>query len=106
MKLIVDLDAEIYTDLQIYVGGPTTRVYFTCELGEASGSTAGSEHLLMLEAVQAIDPMTEESPVGCNACDLADLTLRHKDECAVSFLPAMCLSVEDVYLPEGDTVVD
>lgn len=106
MRLIVDLDTEIFADLMIYRGGPNTRVFFSSELIEESSSTAGSEHLLMLMAVQAIDPTTEESPIGCNACDLADLTLRHKANCAVNFLPAMHLSVESVHSIEGDNVVN
>ena len=44
-----------------------------------------------LESLQCLDPVTTESPVGCNSCDLGDHMLTHHHHCPVILMSTMVL---------------
>ena len=77
---LLDAFVDIAEDLEYFVVKPSNpyrdevTVYFEAKIDE----WIEGEVRISLIPIQAIEEVGGQSPVGCNACDLADPTLPHK----------------------------
>jgi len=79
---------ELVKDLEIVTEVDGLDVYWFTEDVDA---LSDEEVHVTLVSVQCLDPFTGESPIGCNACDLGDPTMLHRDGCPVFHLTGMTL---------------
>ena len=87
---LIDSLLDVVEDLEWFRQDGNIICYYSARIDEWMD---GEVHVV-LEPIQVIDESTDQSPVGCNSCDLGDHTLPHKTTCPVEHILPITLVVK------------